>query len=110
MHTLPSSCINISAFSLPFFNTTFVADLPSGKDSWELSEDGFNYATDLVKHIKKEFGDYFVTCVAGYPTGHPEATSYEDDLKHLKEKVKGTFKKIVISSSFLYSSTKTILI
>ncbi|XP_037772828.1 methylenetetrahydrofolate reductase-like [Penaeus monodon] len=62
-------------------------DLPSGKDSWELSEDGFNYATDLVKHIKKEFGDYFVTCVAGYPTGHPEATSYEDDLKHLKEKI-----------------------
>ena len=26
-------------------------------------------------------------CVSGYPTGHPESTSYEDDLKHLKEKV-----------------------
>ena len=23
----------------------------------------------------------------GYPTGHPESESYEDDLKHLKEKV-----------------------
>lgn len=23
----------------------------------------------------------------GYPTGHPESTSYGDDLRHLKEKV-----------------------
>lgn len=49
-------------------------------------EDGFSYAVDLIQHIRKEFGHYFVVCVAGYPTGHPEATSYEDDLMHLKEK------------------------
>ncbi|XP_071552419.1 methylenetetrahydrofolate reductase (NADPH) [Panulirus ornatus] len=62
-------------------------DPPNGADDWEPPEDGFRYAADLVKHIRKEFGDYFVICVAGYPTGHPEATTYGDDLKHLKEKV-----------------------
>nr|XP_020037240.1 methylenetetrahydrofolate reductase isoform X5 [Castor canadensis]XP_020037241.1 methylenetetrahydrofolate reductase isoform X5 [Castor canadensis] len=59
---------------------------PTG-DEWEAEEGGFNYAADLVKHIRSEFGDYFDICVAGYPKGHPEAGSFEDDLKYLKEKV-----------------------
>nr|CAD7392782.1 unnamed protein product [Timema cristinae] len=48
---------------------------------------GFAHAVDLVKFIRREFGDYFTICVAGYPLGHPEATSYQQDLIHLKEKV-----------------------
>ena len=28
-------------------------------------EDGFSYGTDLVKHIREKFGDYFTICVAG---------------------------------------------
>ncbi|KAK7811135.1 hypothetical protein U0070_016075 [Myodes glareolus] len=56
-------------------------------DHWEAEEGGFSCATDLVKHIRSEFGDYFDICVAGYPKGHPEAKSFEEDLQHLKEKV-----------------------
>lgn len=62
-------------------------DPPDGIDKWLKSDTGLNYAVDLVKLIKKEFGDYFVIGVAGYPKGHPECVSYEDDIKYLKEKV-----------------------
>lgn len=37
---------------------------PVGAD-WEEEEGGFNYAVDLVKHIRSEFDDYFDICVAG---------------------------------------------
>ena len=62
-------------------------DLPNIDEEWVHHPDKFNYATDLVRHIKEDMDDYFTVCVAGYPTGHPEAKSYEDDLIHLKEKV-----------------------
>jgi len=61
-------------------------DLPEGDTEWKAQEGGLNYATDLVRLIKQEHGDHFVVCVAGYPTGHPECSSYQNDLLHLKEK------------------------
>merc|ERR1719327_2015560 len=63
--------------------------LEKGSDSegFKVCEGGFAYATDLVKYIRAEFGDYFCIAVAGYPEGHLEATSFDDDMKHLKEKV-----------------------
>jgi len=61
-------------------------DLPNIDQKWEYDPDKLNYGTDLVRHIRDNFGDYFTICVAGYPSGHPEAESYEDDLMHLKEK------------------------
>jgi methylenetetrahydrofolate reductase (NADPH) len=63
-------------------------DLPeddNGKPIYKSEE--MRYATDLVRLIREEFGNYFVICVAGYPTGHPEAESYELDLLRTKEKV-----------------------
>ncbi|KAL3862448.1 hypothetical protein ACJMK2_008412 [Sinanodonta woodiana] len=62
-------------------------DPADGSETWTFVEGGLNYAADMVRFIRKEYGDYFNICVAGYPTGHPECTSYADDLRHLKEKV-----------------------
>ncbi|XP_051029523.1 methylenetetrahydrofolate reductase (NADPH) isoform X1 [Phodopus roborovskii] len=73
-------------------------------DHWETEEGGFDYAADLVKHIRSEFGDYFDICVAGYPKGHPEAESFEEDLKHLKEKVSAGA-DFIISQLFFETNT-----
>ena len=45
----------------------------------------YHYAYELIEEIKAS-GDF---CVGGacYPEGHPEAQSFTEDLKHLKEKV-----------------------
>ncbi|RWS24532.1 hypothetical protein B4U80_09776 [Leptotrombidium deliense] len=59
-------------------------DLPENE---ELVEREFEYASDLVRYIRQQYGNYFTICVAGYPTKHPEAESYEEDIRHLKEKV-----------------------
>ena len=61
-------------------------DPPVGTE-WKHQENGFNYATDLVRFIRDTYGDYFVICVAGYPHGHPDSTNYQEDLLHLKAKV-----------------------
>jgi methylenetetrahydrofolate reductase (NADPH) len=40
-------------------------DPPRGQENWTKVETGFSYATDLVKYIRKEYGDYFCIGVAG---------------------------------------------
>ena len=37
---------------------------PVGEE-WQEEVGGFNHAVDLVKHIRREFEDYFDICVAG---------------------------------------------
>jgi len=61
-------------------------DPPRGAKDWVRTENGFDYATDLVKFIKETYGDYFCIGVAGYPEVHLEAKSREDDIKYLKQK------------------------
>ncbi|GMG09292.1 hypothetical protein B5S33_g1744 [[Candida] boidinii] len=46
----------------------------------------FKYAKDLIKYIKKNYGDHFNIGIAAYPEGHPEEPDADRTLKYLKEK------------------------
>src|ERR1700674_498411 len=58
-------------------------DLPSGT----VSAGELHYASDLVRLIREETGDYFTIEVAAYPEFHPQARSAQDNLRHFKWKV-----------------------
>lgn len=68
-------------------------DPPREKEKWEAVEGGFQYAKDLVRYIRQEYGDHFDIGVAGYPEGCEDNQDQETLLDHLKEKVDagGTF-------------------
>ncbi|HZZ92663.1 MAG TPA: methylenetetrahydrofolate reductase [NAD(P)H] [Usitatibacter sp.] len=58
-------------------------DLPSG-----LAAAGeFRYASELVRFIREETGDWFHVEVAAYPEYHPQARRTQDDLRAFKAKV-----------------------
>lgn len=66
-------------------------DPPRTQEYWTPNCD-FNYAVDLIKYIKEQYGDYFCLGVAAYPEGHVEGSdaSNQDlskDLPYLVEKV-----------------------
>ncbi len=44
-------------------------------------------ASELVSFIRKHFGEHFHLEVAAYPEIHPEATSYDEDIRFLKQKL-----------------------
>ncbi len=58
-------------------------DIPTGSDFPENAS--FKYASQLIREIKKH-GDF---CIGGacYPEKHPEASTFAEDIIHLKEKV-----------------------
>lgn len=58
-------------------------DLPSG-----MYRDGdFRYAEELVKFIRAETGNHFHIEVAAYPEIHPQAPSYDAEVKYFKRKL-----------------------
>merc|ERR1719207_371516 len=66
-------------------------DPPANATEWTATEGGFSHAVDLVRFIRKEFGDYFCIGVAAYPEGHPDSMeskeTIEQDFQYFKEKV-----------------------
>jgi len=54
-------------------------DPPEGQKQWKAIEGGFKCALDLIKYIKKNYGDYFGITVSGYPEGHPLVRKKIDD-------------------------------
>ncbi|KAM5464688.1 methylenetetrahydrofolate reductase 1 [Microsporum audouinii] len=60
-------------------------------DGEDDSNKDFSHAVDLVRYIRKKYGDYFCIGVAGYPEGHadeshPEVQDPLKDLPYLIEK------------------------
>lgn len=62
-------------------------DPPQGLEDYDYSNDPFQYAEDMIKYVRQEYGDYFGIAVAGYPTTHVESKDKETDLFYLKRKV-----------------------
>ncbi len=61
-------------------------DPPKGQENFVPDSEDFQYACDLVSFIKKSFPKMGIS-VAGYPEKHPEASSMEEDCRHLKAKL-----------------------
>ncbi len=60
-------------------------DPPAGQETWTATEGGLEYSRELVEMIA---GDYpFAIGAACFPETHVHATSPEEDLEHLAEKV-----------------------
>ena len=62
-------------------------DPPVDAQAWTACEGGFAHAVDLVRYIRAKFGDFFCIGVAGYPEGHSDCESLEQDWRYLKDKV-----------------------
>ena len=59
-------------------------NLPEPSEGWFPD---FKNAVDLIRHLRKQFGNTFSLGCAGYPEKHPEAPDLETDLRRLKDKV-----------------------
>jgi methylenetetrahydrofolate reductase (NADPH) len=78
-------------------------DIPHSMDKDKAFHDGFQYAGELVKYIRSHAAnaqDKLGILVAGSPEGHPEATSFDEDMNHLAYKVKQGAEGIVTQFFF----------
>ncbi|MDX1580276.1 MAG: methylenetetrahydrofolate reductase [Alphaproteobacteria bacterium] len=73
-------------------------DPPEGEDSYTPREDGYAYAVDLVKGLRR-VADFEIS-VAAYPEIHPEAPSPQFDMDYLKKKVDAGADRIITQYFF----------
>jgi len=73
-------------------------DIPQGQSEFNPPIDGYNYANEMVRHIK-EFDDEFSIAVAGYPEKHIEASDFDFDIRNLKRKIEAGA-EIIITQLF----------
>lgn len=73
-------------------------DPPKGETKFVRPKNGFAYASELVSFIKDNSEVNIL--VAGYPEGHIENPSKDDDFKHLIEKVEAGSDGIVTQAFF----------
>jgi methylenetetrahydrofolate reductase (NADPH) len=60
-------------------------DPPPGQTEWTATEGGLSYSRELIEMIRSDYE--FAIGAACFPETHIHATSAEDDLRYLKEKV-----------------------
>ena len=73
-------------------------DMSASSPNYQLREDGYKYANELVYGLKK-IADFEIS-VAGYPEKHPEATSLDKDIENLKRKVDAGANRIITQFFF----------
>ncbi len=62
-------------------------DYPVGSSEADFERRDYEYAVDLIEHIKETSGDHFSIGAACYPEKHIQATDVVSDLRNLKSKV-----------------------
>ncbi len=77
-------------------------DMPASSSNYQLHQDGYQYACDLVEGVKDltKYGINFDISVAGYPQKHPQAQSLEQDIYYLKQKVDAGANRIITQFFF----------
>jgi methylenetetrahydrofolate reductase (NADPH) len=73
-------------------------DMPASTSTYQLREDGYKYANELVAGLKK-IADFEIS-VAGYPEKHPQAPTMEIDIDNLKRKVDAGATRIITQFFF----------
>jgi methylenetetrahydrofolate reductase (NADPH) len=61
-------------------------DPPAGETEWTATDGGLRYSRELIEMIRDEYPEFAIGA-ACFPEVHIHATSAEDDLRYLKEKV-----------------------